>query len=89
MLRVRDGGSAAEGATMATLMLQEAPALAEALAKLAPGETISIMDGGREVARVAPAAPTPDEMIALIRELRRGRILGDVSLKALIEEGRE
>ena len=73
---------------MATLTLQEVPALAEALAKAAPGEAISITDGGREVARVAAAAPTPDEMIALMRARRRSTNLTTADLKAMVDEGR-
>lgn len=73
---------------MATLTLQEVPALAQALAKAAPGEAISIMDGGREVATVAPAAQSTDKIIARIRALRRPTTLTTEEIKALVDEGR-
>jgi antitoxin (DNA-binding transcriptional repressor) of toxin-antitoxin stability system len=88
MLRMRRATAEREGATMATLTLQEVPALAEALAKAAPGEAIAIMDGEREVARVAPAPPTPDEMVALMRARRRPTTLTTADLKAMVDEGR-
>ena len=55
------------------------------------GETIVITRHGRPVARLAPVEPagrSVAEVIADIRELRKGQTLGGLSIRELIEEGR-
>jgi prevent-host-death family protein len=56
------------------------------------GEEITITKHGTPVARlIPPAGPSrhdPKLAAARIRALRRGIILGNVSLRSLIEEGR-
>jgi antitoxin (DNA-binding transcriptional repressor) of toxin-antitoxin stability system len=80
---------------MATVAIEETPALA-ALAALVErverGGSVEITRGGRPVATVARAAAPPldpEEVVATSRRLRKGRLLGDLDIKALIEEGRE
>jgi prevent-host-death family protein len=66
--------------------------LSQLLERVAQGETIQITKRGRPVALLTPpaAAQTPDleRIVAEIRESRKGRKLGRISLRALIEEGR-
>ena len=55
------------------------------------GATIVITRHGKPVARlmpVAPERPSVAETIAAIREARKGRTLGGVTVKELINEGR-
>lgn len=84
---------------MATLTLQEVPALAEALAKAAPGEAVQIVHDGvvvAEVARSEAVLPVPElearRRRDLIEELRRARertTLGpEIDVVDLVREGR-
>lgn len=56
------------------------------------GEEIVITKHGRPVARLVPPQPRNESSgeapVAWLKAFRRGRRLGDLSLKALIEEGR-
>ncbi len=76
--------------------------LSELLIRVACGERITITDGGKTVAVLAPPPPaeitteTDEERRAKImaavekmRELRKGNILGpDLTIREMIEEGR-
>jgi prevent-host-death family protein len=67
--------------------------LPQLLDRVVRGEEIQITRNGRPVARLVPetAADEPDvrDVIAQIREFRKGRKLGgDVTIRDLIEEGR-
>lgn len=55
------------------------------------GETITITRHGKPVARLTPIGPERrpvDEVIAEIKEFRKGNRLGGLSIKELINEGR-
>jgi len=55
------------------------------------GETITITRHGRPVARLVPVEGrrrSVDEAIAAIREFRKGNRLDGITLRELIEEGR-
>lgn len=56
------------------------------------GKTITITRHGVPIARIVPISNTGRERvretIEEIRAFRRGRVLGDVTLRELIEEGR-
>ncbi len=55
------------------------------------GETITITRHGRPVARLVPfggRGPSVDEVIAAIREFRKGNRLDGITIRELIEEGR-
>jgi len=60
--------------------------------RVAQGEELTITRHGRVVARLVPiAAPRKEdvtETVARLKAFRKGRKLGDVTLKELIEEGR-
>jgi prevent-host-death family protein len=62
------------------------------LDEVANGETITITKHGVAVARLVP--PEDDkhrdvrEAIEALREFRKGKTLGDVSIRELIDEGR-
>ncbi len=62
------------------------------LEEVAKGETITITKHGRPVARLVPAREgrrkTVDELIAEMREARRGNRLEGITIRELIEEGR-
>jgi prevent-host-death family protein len=67
--------------------------LSALVARVQRGEEIIITKHGSPVARLVPAVkparpPDPREAVARIRELRRGLMLGKISLRSLIEEGR-
>jgi prevent-host-death family protein len=66
--------------------------LPQLLDRVASGEEIQITRNGRPVARLVPepAEEITDirAVIAQIREFRKGRKLGDITIRALIEEGR-
>ncbi len=66
--------------------------LSRLLEEVAQGETITITRNGVPVAVLAPAsgakAFTPQDAIAVIRNSRKHRSLGGVSLRELIDEGR-
>lgn len=55
------------------------------------GETIEITRHGRPVARIVPLSPsrrTPAEVVADIREARKGVRLDGLTIRELVEEGR-
>ena len=61
------------------------------LREVAQGKRISITNKGRPVAMLVPfdtGRPSPGQVIAQIKELRKGVTLGEATLKELIEEGR-
>ena len=65
--------------------------LPKLLEEVEQGETIEITRHGKPVARIVPLAPprrTPVEVIADIREARKGVRLAGVTVKELVEEGR-
>lgn len=66
--------------------------LSELLDRVENGERITITRHGVPVAELIPAddqrRADPKEVIAALRRFRRGRRLGEVSLKEMIEEGR-
>ena len=67
--------------------------LSALLERVERGEEITITRHGRAVARLVPAgtAPGRDRLAATVARLkafRRGRRLGDLSVRDLIEEGR-
>ena len=67
--------------------------LPQLLDRVVRGEEIQITRNGRPVARLVPetASDEPDvrDVIAQIRQFRKGRKLGgDVTIRDLIEEGR-
>ena len=62
------------------------------LREVAQGQKISITNKGRPVAMLVPAEkekPSPGQVIAQIKSLRKGITLGNSDLKTLIEEGRQ
>jgi antitoxin (DNA-binding transcriptional repressor) of toxin-antitoxin stability system len=68
--------------------------LADVLERVEHGEEVVVMRDGRAVARIV--AERSDEDIARarkaveeLREMRKGVTLGGISIKELIEEGRE
>lgn len=66
--------------------------LSDLVERASTGETIIITRRGSDVAALGPV-PLPrakdrSAAIAAIRQLRRGRALGGVSLRELIDEGR-
>jgi prevent-host-death family protein len=62
------------------------------LERVAKGERITITRHGVPVAELIPAGTGRDrpvrETVQALRELRRGRTLGKLSLRELIDEGR-
>ena len=66
--------------------------LPKLLERVARGERITITKHGVPVAELVPAVPAPQrdsaEAIAELKEFRRHHTLGDLSLRALIEEDR-
>jgi len=55
------------------------------------GETVTITRHGRPIARLVPVSPnkrTVEQAIEAMREFRKGRTLGGIKIKDLIEEGR-
>jgi prevent-host-death family protein len=62
------------------------------LDRVARGEEIQITRNGRPVARLVPepAVGVPDvrSVIAQVKEFRKGRRSGGISIRALVEEGR-
>ena len=68
--------------------------LSALLERVALGETITITRHGRPVAKLSPVAEPPDierrrSAIEAIIRLSKGNTLGDISLRELINEGRE
>ena len=66
--------------------------LSSLLERVERGEEITITRHGKAVARLVPVGATnrdrPDDTVARLKAFRKGRRLGDLSAKALIEEGR-
>lgn len=66
--------------------------LPKLLERVEAGETITITRHGRPIAVLTAlpraAARPAAEVIAELKELRRGKTLGDVTLRELIDEGR-
>ncbi len=67
--------------------------LPELLERVARGEEFLITEHGEPVARLAPAAaikPKPNARAAVeaMKEFRKGRTLGDLGVREMIEEGR-
>lgn len=67
--------------------------LPQLLRRVAGGEKITITKHGVPVAELVPPGTTPQrleirETIAKIREFRKGKSLGDISIKDAIAEGR-
>lgn len=62
------------------------------LEEVAAGETITITKHGVPVAQLIPPAEdqerTTEELIAELREIRKGMKLGDITFRELIDEGR-
>ena len=62
------------------------------LREVAAGASITITRHGTPVARLVPPAGRPAlttrDAIAALRELRRGKTLGGISIRELIDEGR-
>ena len=86
-------GSSRELIPMHTIDVGEAMTnLDELLDRVAQGEEICIARHGKPVARLVPdAGPAPSDIraaIAVIKELRKGRTLGGITIRELIEEGR-
>ena len=67
--------------------------LAKLLDKVQAGEQVTITRHGRPVARMVPAHPTKVEptsaVIGALRAFRKGRKLGRLSMKKMIEKGRK
>ena len=66
--------------------------LSTLLEQVERGEEITITRHGKAVARLVPLMAVDrgglEDTVARLKAFRRGRRLGDVSAKALIEEGR-
>jgi prevent-host-death family protein len=66
--------------------------LSQLLKRVAKGEKILITNRGQPVALLSPPpqeeVPDVADVIARMKELRRGNLLGDLSIRDLIEEGR-
>ena len=66
--------------------------LSSLLEQVERGEEITITRHGKAVARLVPVGAVDrgrlEDTVARLKAFRRGRRLGDLSVKALIEEGR-
>jgi prevent-host-death family protein len=66
--------------------------LSALLEQVERGEEITITRHGKAVARLVPVGAVRgdrlDDTVARLKSFRKGRRLGDLSAKALIEEGR-
>jgi prevent-host-death family protein len=66
--------------------------LSRLLDEVARGETITITKHGVPVARLVPPEYAPQrtvaETIEALREFRKGKTLGGITIRELIEEGR-
>ena len=65
--------------------------LARLLDEVEQGETITITRHGKPVAKLVPITPRRkdvNEVIEEILEARKGRTLGDITIRDLINEGR-
>jgi prevent-host-death family protein len=68
--------------------------LSALLERVARGEEITITRHGRPIARLVPVAAAPErarlaDTVARLKAFRRGRRLGELPLKDLIEAGRQ
>lgn len=65
----------------------------ELLARAERGERVTITKHGRAVAELVPISPrkkmTPEEAVEALIEFRKGRTLGGIGIKDLINEGRK
>jgi prevent-host-death family protein len=79
---------------METISSSEAKThLAQLLERVAKGEEFTITKHGKPIARLVPtlaATPKPDVRAAVeaMKAFRKGRTLGDLSIREMIEEGR-
>ena len=81
---------------MATISTKDAAAdLAGLLDRVARGEEFTILSGDKPVARIVPIATSEngrllsrEEAIDRLMVFGRGRFLGDIDIRDLIEEGR-
>lgn len=70
--------------------------LSELLDRVAQGETITLTDGGRPVAKLIPAAPEEQprrDVAQVVKDMlayrdSQGVTLGDLTVREMIEEGR-
>ena len=67
--------------------------LAEILKRVENGERITITRRGAPIAEIIPAIKRHDqqsvrEAVCALKEFRKGRTLGDLSIRQLIDEGR-
>jgi prevent-host-death family protein len=64
--------------------------LSRLLERVERGERITVTRHGRPVAMLVPVEERESaaEVVRRVRDFRKGRILGDESLRGLIEEGR-
>jgi prevent-host-death family protein len=66
--------------------------LSALLERVERGEEITITKHGKAVARLVPVAAVSreglEDVVARLKNFRKGRRLGDLSAKVLIEEGR-
>ena len=66
--------------------------LPKLLRQVAEGQRITITKHGIPVAMLVPVTPSPQvdhaTVVEQLRSLRRGRRLGDLTLRDMIEEGR-
>ena len=64
--------------------------LSRLLERVERGERITLTRHGRPVAMLVPVEEKcpPEGVVRELREFRRGRRLGDVRVRALVEEGR-
>ena len=80
---------------MKTIRANEAEArFGELLKQVEKGETIVVIRDGQPVARVSPARQDMDDAAAAMEEIHRFRrefrpTLGGITIRELIEEGRE
>ncbi|MCL2803073.1 MAG: type II toxin-antitoxin system prevent-host-death family antitoxin [Micrococcales bacterium] len=67
--------------------------LSQLLDQVAAGHTITILRHGTPVARLTPVNPAaggdPDEVVEAFRKARQGVRLGGLSVRELIDEGRQ
>ena len=64
--------------------------LSRLLERVERGERITLTRHGRPVAMLVPVEDKrpPEEVVGELREFRRSRVLGDMEVRALVEEGR-
>lgn len=64
--------------------------LSRLLERVECGERITLTRHGRPVAMLVPVEDkrNPEDVVRDLREFRRGRRLGDIGVRALVEDGR-